>query len=42
MPFSLEIKDTSGVENLIQFDFRDSASPNVFYDVRTFMKLQCE
>ena len=42
MPFSLEIKDTSGVENLIQFDFRDSASPNVFYDVRSFIKIQFE
>jgi hypothetical protein len=42
MPFSLVIKDTSGVENLIQFDFRDSASPNVFYDVRTFIKIQFE
>lgn len=42
MPFFLEIKDTSGVENLIQFDFRDSASSNVFYDVRTFIKIQFE
>lgn len=42
MPFSLEIKDTSGVENLIRFDFRDSASPNVFYDVRSFIKTQFE
>jgi uncharacterized membrane protein YkvA (DUF1232 family) len=42
MPFTLEIKDTSGVENLIQFDFRDSASPNVFYDIRTFIKIQFE
>jgi hypothetical protein len=42
MTFFIEIKDTSGVENLIHFDFRNSASPNVFYDVRTFIKNQFE
>jgi hypothetical protein len=36
--FKLEIIDTSGVKNLIDFDFRNSSNPNIYYDIRKSIK----